>query len=272
MPGKTKPEDIIHRIHVDKIIPPDFDQRFSDNEVEFLELVESIKELGILLPLIVKTRNSKFEIVAGNRRFKSAVTIGLKSVPCVLTTKTDADIEKIKLHENIKRLPLSHIDQAATFVHIIETYNLTESEVSALVGKSVGYVCQHLTLLKSDPDLIAAVKSGTLNFTVARELMYCKNKDDLKTFITYAKDDGASCTVVKGWVSESNKKPFESTNFATGESDADETPPSSEPGFICPSCREFKTYRFLKILKICSTCEYTILEAIKLAEEEKTSK
>lgn len=268
MANNTEVKDLIVYIPIDKIIPPSFDQRFTINEEEDLDLEESIKELGILLPLIVKRKNSKYEIVAGNRRFKAAGNIFLKSVPCLITTKSDSDIEQIKLHENIKRLPLSHIDQAVTFVHIIEEYNMTETEVSALVGKSVAYVCQHLSLLKSDSELIQSVQTGSLSFTVARELMYCKNKDDLKLFIKYAQDDGASCVVVKSWVSDSNKKPLESTNFSTADIDSVTEPPSSEPGFICPSCREFKTYRFLKVLKICSSCEFIINEAIKLAKEE----
>lgn len=259
--------DVILHIPNDKIIPPDFDQRFGDNLEEDRELQESIGELGILLPLIVRFENDKYEIVAGNRRFKAASKVGLSSVPCVITTKSAEDIEKIKLHENIKRLPLSHIDQALTFLHLLENFNMTETSIAALCGKSVAYVCQHLSLLKSEQILIDAVKEGTLNFTVARELMYCKDKTDLQTFIQYAKDDGATSVVVKNWVTESNKKTPPAENTRADENDNIQEPPSSEPGFVCPACHEFRTYRFLKVLKICSHCEYSIFEAIKLAEE-----
>lgn len=266
--SKIEPEQIFH-ISRDEIIPPDFDQRFSENLEEDKELQESIGDIGILLPLIVRKKNDKYEIVAGNRRFKAAGKVGLSSVPCLITTKSDEDVEKIKLHENTKRLPLSHIDQALTFLHLIETYKLTETSVSDLVGKSVTYVCNHLCLLKSDEILIDAVKDASLNFSVARELMYCKNKDDLKLFIQYAKDDGATVAVVQNWVAEANKKPPPADDAPADENDTSTEPPSSEPGFVCPACKEFRTYRFLKILKICSHCEYSIFEAIKLAQEEK---
>jgi len=270
MVKSTNVKDKIVYIPIDKIIPPDFDQRFTINLEEDQELAESIEELGILLPLIVKKKNAKYEIVAGNRRFRAAGKVGLKSIFCLITTKSDSDIERIKLHENIKRLPLSHIDQAVTFLHIIETFNMSENSVASLVGKSISYVCQHLTLLKSDPDLVDAVKIGSLSFTVARELMYCKDKENLRLFIKYAQDDGASCAVVKNWVSDSNKKPPPAAHEESDQDETDHEPPSSEPGFLCPSCKEFKTFRFLKILKICSTCEFSIMNAIKLIQEEKT--
>ncbi len=262
--------DQYQHIQRDLLLPPEFDSRFSLDENEDRELAESIRELGILLPLIVRAHNDKYEIVAGNRRFLASGIVGVHSIPCLITTKSDSEIEKIKLHENIKRLPLSHLDQAISFLHLIEKFQLTETLVAKLIGKSVAYVSQHICLLNADEKLVEAVRDRKINFTVARELMQVKNPVDLQNFIKYAADDGASASVVKHWAEESNRAPVEIPDQAQEENV--ERPPqhSTQPGFKCPACDEWHEIQNLVIIRMCETCNYEIFRAIR-AEKNKTS-
>ena len=109
----------IKHIRLDKIKTPEFDSRLTSSPEEDKELEDSIRELGILLPLIVKDVGDGYKIIAGNRRFKAAGIVGLASAPCEVLKVTGAQADKIKIHENLKRLPLSHIDQGLTFAHLI---------------------------------------------------------------------------------------------------------------------------------------------------------
>jgi len=262
--------DQIHHIERDNILPPEFDQRFSLDEEADRDLVESIRELGILLPLIVRKKDGKFEIVAGNRRFIASDVVGLPAVPCVITTKSDEEIDKIQLHENLKRLPLSHLDQAITFLHLMEKYTLTETQIAKLIRKSVAYVSQHMCLLNADEELVKAVRDRKLNFTVARELMQVKNQKDLHNFIKYAADDGASSTVVRRWAEESNRKPVELPEQDQQETENPPPRPDSQPGFKCPACSEWHEVRKLVIVRMCEDCNYAIMKAIR-DENKKTS-
>jgi len=97
---------IIH-IRLDKIKPPEFDARLTTDDQADEELRDSIREIGIKLPLLVKDTTDGYEIIAGNRRFNAAGKVGFSSVPCIIEKVSGAESDKIKLHENLKRLPLS---------------------------------------------------------------------------------------------------------------------------------------------------------------------
>ena len=168
----------IKYVRLDKLNQPEFDGRLTHSPVEDDELRDSIRELGILEPLLVKDTENGYEIISGNRRFIQAGRAGLPAAPCIIFKTNGAEADKIQLHENIKRLPLSHVDQAYTFAHLIKKYTMTEQQVSTLVGKSIAYVSQHLSLLQCDDYLVQAVQDGRVNFSVARELMQCKDTDE----------------------------------------------------------------------------------------------
>lgn len=255
-------EEIKH-VPLGDVIPPEFIARFSFNEKKDIEFLESIRELGILEPLLVTSKNSKFEIIAGHRRYIAAGKLGLQSVPCIVKTVSEAEKEKIKIHENIKRDDLSHIDQAVTFLHLIEKFGMTETEVAVVIGKTVAYVSQHLCLLKSDIDLVKSVQSGKINFTVGRELMQVKDPEKLKKLMKFAIDDGVSSTVVKHWVEEANR--VEIPQNIPEDQEQSSPPPqlSNEPGFKCPACDEWHVVTKLVVVRLCETCNYDIFRAIK---------
>ena len=255
-------------IKLDDIKPPVFDARLSSNPEEDFELAESIRELGVLLPLIVKKTGKSFEIVAGHRRFIAAGKVGLQAVPCIVVKVTGADAEAIKLHENLKRLKPGDIDQAVTFQYLIDTYNMTEKQVSALVGKSMSYISQHLTLLHSEPILIQAVQNGKLNFAVAREFMQINDKDELRRLTTIAEENGVTGKIARNWTEESNRE----TAIFNGEDppplNNDPPRPPPAPTFPCMCCDTVFHISKMQILKVCPECDYEIRKAIRGSDPE----
>jgi len=262
----------IKHIRLDKLNPPDFDVRFSTNPEQDEELRESIRNLGILEPLLVRDTENGYEIIIGYRRYLAAGKVGLPAVPCIVVKANDSEADKMKIHENIKRLPMSHIDQGITFKHLISKYNMTESQVATLVQKSIAYVSQHLSLLESDPKLVDAVRDGRVNFSVARELMLLKDNDELHRLQNICENDGAGAKIVHNWVQESNR---ETENTPPVNSHHEPNPniqQYTQPTYPCMACEGITQINFLKIARLCPECFEMIFKAIddekkKIAEK-----
>jgi len=252
----------IRHIRLDKLKPPEFDQRITDSPFEDDELMNSIRELGILEPLIVKDVTDGFEIIAGFRRFKQAGRAGLASVPCIIVKTTGAASEKIKMHENIQRLQLSHIDQGYTFAHLIKEYKMTEEQIAVLSHRSIAYVSQHLSLIQSNDILTQAVHDGRINFSVARELMRCKDSDQRDYLQNIVEEHGASQTVVRSWVDESNRETDNITQDIKEKNPNPEYEPPQIPLYPCAGCEVPTSTLELKTVRFCPECHLLIFTEI----------
>lgn len=253
----------IKYVRLDKVISPEFDARLTKDPEADDDLRESIRELGVLEPLIVKDTNKGYEIIAGNRRFEQATRAGLTAVPCLISKATGAEADKIQLHENIKRLPLSHVDQAYTFAHLIKKYKMTEQQVATIVGKSIAYVSQHLSLLQTEEVLLQAVQDGRINFSAARELMRCQDKDESERLQALVEKNGASTDVIRTWVNESNREsdllePVPPSSLTT------EPPGQTQlPMYPCAMCDKPTLLTEIKILRICHGCNFAFFSEIE---------
>ncbi len=253
----------IKHIRLDKIHPPEFDHRLSSSPEADDSLLGSIKELGVLEPIIVKEITSGFEIVIGNRRFTQAGRAGLAAIPCIVVKTTGAAADKMMLHENLQRLELSHVDQAYTFAHLIKTYNMTETQIATLVGKSIAYVSQHLSLLQCDDYLVQAVQDGRLNFSVARELMQCKNNDERQRFAEIIETNGATVGVVRGWVQESNREDDIVKNNIPTPNQINRPAETHIPLYPCAACEIPVDLMKIKTVRLCLECHYLIFTEIE---------
>lgn len=261
-------------IRLDKITPPEFDARLSGDTEADDELRDSIRENGILEPIIVKNIGGKFEIVCGNRRFQQAGRAGLAAAPCIITDATGAALDTIKIHENLKRLDLSHVDQAYTFAHLIKEYKMTETQVAVLVGKSIAYVSQHLSLLRCDELLIQAVHNGSLVFSVARELAQCKDKDERNRLMNIIIEHGATSPVVHSWVQEANRESDILERDHKEQKQQLPHTPTPEPHYPCAVCETPTRYDKIRSIRMCPGCFnlfFLELEQGRLNERTKTT-
>jgi len=258
----------IKHIRLEKIKPPDFDNRLTINVEEDNSLKESIRELGVLEPILVKEVPDGYEIIIGNRRFTQAGKAGLAAVPCVVLKTTGAVSEKIKIHENLKRLPLSDVDQAYTFAHLIKEFKMTEQQVATLVGKSIAYVSQHLSLLQTDNILLQAVQDGRINFSVARELMRCKDSDERQRLCHIVEDNGATTGVVHSWVNEANRE--SDILDAPGKESRQLDLPGKSPELLypCAACEHPIPISKIRIVRLCENCHYLIFSEIEREKQK----
>ncbi|MDD5865539.1 MAG: ParB/RepB/Spo0J family partition protein [bacterium] len=148
---------------------------FDDEALE--ELAQSIKEYGVVEPVILKKSIKGYEIVAGERRCKAAKIAGLSTVPAIVKDFTDEEMMEIALLENIQREDLNPIDTAISISNILAVKNITQEEFSKKMGKSRSYVTNLLGLLNLPKSVQELVKNGKLSMSSARCLSKIDNED-----------------------------------------------------------------------------------------------
>ena len=144
------------------------------------ELAESIKEHGILQPLVVRPRpNGRYQIVAGERRWRASRIAGLTELPVIIRELTDEQAFEIALVENLVRADLNPIEEALGYRTLMETFSMTQERVAQRVGRSRPAVANALRLLSLPPKVLGLLEKGTLSSGHARALLPLKEKDAL---------------------------------------------------------------------------------------------
>lgn len=145
-------------------------KRFSEQELQ--ELSDSIREQGVLQPIIVRQiGNQKYEVIAGERRWRAAELAGLPSIPALIRQLDDKPALAIALIENIQREDLNVLEEASALQRLLEEFQLTQEEVGIAVGKSRTSVSNSLRLLKLNPDVKTLLQEGLLEMGHARALL-----------------------------------------------------------------------------------------------------
>ncbi|MCR5202276.1 MAG: ParB/RepB/Spo0J family partition protein [Lachnospiraceae bacterium] len=165
-------------IDINKVQPNSKQPRKNFNEDALNELVESIKSLGIIEPLIVnkKSKEGFYEIVAGERRWRAAKLAGIKKVPVIIKDYSDQEVMEIALVENIQREDLNPIEEAEAYNSLIKEYKLTQDQVAEKVSKSRTVITNSIRLLKLDEKVRQMVIEEKLTNGHARALLSIKDK------------------------------------------------------------------------------------------------
>ena len=158
-------------ISVSDIEPCSFQPRTVFDEEALKSLSDSIKEKGVLQPLLLRRKNDKYEIIAGERRWRAAVMAGLTTVPALVKDLTDEETLEIALIENLQRENLSPIEEAEGFDKLMSQYEYTQEVLAKVIGKSRSYIANILRLLNLPPEVQELVKNGKLSAGHARVLV-----------------------------------------------------------------------------------------------------
>ena len=163
--GETKVENINNQLSISDLVPNKFQPRKIFDEENLIDLTNSIKERGILQPIIVRTSDddrSKFEIIAGERRWLAAQRAGLHNVPVIITEADDLKSLEFAIVENIQRHDLSPLEEAQGYKRLIEEFSYDQEKVSRFIGKSRTYITNSLRLLTLPVDVIKLIESRKL--------------------------------------------------------------------------------------------------------------
>lgn len=156
-------------------------KNFDDDSLE--ELANSIKADGVIQPIVVRKVGDKYEIIAGERRFRASKLAGLEKVPVVVKNVTDRKARELALVENIQREDLNPIEEAISLKTLMEEYKLTQQELSDIVGKSRSYIANNLRLLNLSDYIKDYLIRGELSPSQGRTLLSLETEEERKKYL-----------------------------------------------------------------------------------------
>lgn len=179
-PGESLSKaESIEYIHVKSIKPNPYQPRkiFDENAID--ELGDSIKEHGILQPIIVRKTGMTYEIVVGERRYRAAKLAGLDEVPAVVRVLTDEETMEFAILENLQREDLTPIEEAEAYQNLMEKLKLTQEQLAFRLGKSRSHIANHVRLLALPEKIRATITEGKLSMGHGRTLLGLRNKEQI---------------------------------------------------------------------------------------------
>jgi ParB family chromosome partitioning protein len=171
-------EKEILEVSLDDIIPNRFQPRLSFDEDELNELAKSIRQHGIIQPLVLRKVGNKYEIIAGERRYKASFIAGLTKVPAVIIDLNDNESAEVAIVENIQRKNLSALEEAKSYKKLLDRGYLTQEELAIKMGKTQGAISNKLRLLNLSEEVQNALLNNEISERHARSLLKVDNKED----------------------------------------------------------------------------------------------
>ncbi len=167
----------IQDIELTKIIPNSYQPRreFSDESIR--ELASTLDKEGLLQPIVVREQGDKYEIIAGERRYRAAKHLGWEKIPAIVNNMDEAQAASLALIENLQREDLNPIDEAQAYNNLMKLNNLTQTALAQNIGKSQSYVANKMRLLKLSPKVQSYLASGEISSRHGRCLVGLTQKD-----------------------------------------------------------------------------------------------
>ena len=174
IPDAPEPRAPTTEADIDRLVPNEFQPRVGVDDARLQELAQSIKANGIIQPIVVRKDGDRFQIIAGERRWRAAILAGLARVPVVVRDVApghEQSLLEMALIENIQREDLNPIDEALAYRRLVDDFHLKQDDIAAAVGKDRASVANTLRLLKLPEEVRAEVASGRLSMGHARALL-----------------------------------------------------------------------------------------------------
>ncbi|MBQ8174420.1 MAG: ParB/RepB/Spo0J family partition protein [Clostridia bacterium] len=186
-------------------------RKYFDTEA-LAQLAESISAHGVLQPILVRrVGDDRYQIIAGERRFRASKMAGLSEVPVIILDTTEEETAQIALIENIQREDLNPIEEAAAYRSLAEEFHLTQEEISTRIGKSRSAIANAVRLLELPEGVRALVVSGELSAGHARALLGLRDRDGMVALAAFVAQRGLSVRMTEAEVRRRNKKGSEIT-------------------------------------------------------------
>lgn len=174
---KPQKKDQVIDLNIEEIIANEDQARKTFDPDSLKDLAKSIESYGVIQPIIVRKLNDKYEIIAGERRYRASKLAGKTTIPAIIKDLDDFQREKISLIENVQREDLNPYEEALAYKSIIEKYELTQEDLAKGLGKSRPYISNTIRLLRLDDRVLELLKDGKISYSIARELLAIQDKD-----------------------------------------------------------------------------------------------
>lgn len=181
IPIVEKDEENVQEIDIKKIVANEKQPRRGFDESKLEELADSMKQHGVLQPVILRKKGNKYELVAGERRWRAAAKADIEKIPAIVRELNDSDVMEIALIENLQREDLNPIEEAMAYKSLMDDFGLTQEELSKRVGKSRSQIANTVRLLNLDKEIQDLVYENKLTAGHARALLSIQDsKERLK--------------------------------------------------------------------------------------------
>ncbi|WP_248929322.1 nucleoid occlusion protein [Paenibacillus hamazuiensis] len=175
---KSATPDEVKNVPVKEIVPSPYQPRtiFDDERID--ELCQTIKTHGVIQPVVVRVRNNKFELIAGERRWRAVTKLGLDTIPAIVREFNDSQAASIALIENLQREGLTAIEEAAAYQQLIDLHNLTQESLAQRLGKSQSTIANKIRLLQLCEPVKAALMERKISERHARALLSLEKEEE----------------------------------------------------------------------------------------------
>lgn len=231
-------------ISLDMIDDPEQAMRSNITPQSVESLVISIKQVGLIEPLVVKPKNGRYEVIAGHRRKYACELANIAIAPCFIRDANMEQTEMIKIHENLYREDVKPSDEALHFKYLIETRKLSPTQISRLISKSESYVSERLAIFDYPPRLRDVLDNGQLSFSVCKEFMRLGDEAKIIEYVHYAVRNGITQDAARKWVQDYKRSL--------------ETKPITQNGYYDPHAQQ-------EVIESVAEC-FFCTEAVKLLE------
>jgi ParB family chromosome partitioning protein len=198
---KAEPEKRLEEIDVSKIVPNPNQPRATFVEESILELADSIAQVGLIQPLVVRPVKNGYELVAGERRLRAVKSLGMKTVSCIVQNDVvDETSAMMALIENLQREELNYLEEAVCYSQLLSTFHLTQEELAKKLGKSQSSIANKLRVLKLPPAVKDAMTDAGLSERHARALLSLREEKHQLDAVKKISEKGFSVKETEAYV------------------------------------------------------------------------
>jgi len=252
--GVKQALDVYKSIDVDIIDPPSEVARIEIPEIAIKELAQSIKEQGLLQPILVFKRNERYEITAGHRRWLAKKYLKAKTISCKIVTSSPEMNALARASENLQRSDLTPLEEGLTYQGLVEKYDMPIDQIAKITGISTGIVKRRINILKMPDILMDAVHKRLVSMTVAEEIMRCPDEEYREYLIQMARDHGVTALVARQWVDDRIKELRAKPGVNKGSGSSPDVYIESPVYVACQGCKLPKDIKDLRSVGICPDC------------------
>ena len=256
---KTEYQDIELKL----IDEPDGRIRLEIDQDEVESLADNIKEVGQIQPINLAIKGKRYEIIAGHMRYLAIKKLGKKTIKAIVQKVEKREIALIRASENLKRTNLTPIEEGATYVDLVNEYNMTKKDIAQKFGVAPSQVKFKMDLLRLHPDIQKLIHTGMIYNYVGTELNKIDDERQLRKCLRDAVNNGCSIETARIWVEDYRKSStYESADAVEGSPLAETLTPQKIYQ-ACEICEEPVEVQAMKMLRICPGCLKVIIDNLK---------
>lgn len=227
------------------------------------DLVVSIKQMGLIEPIIIRPVGQRFEVIAGHRRLVASRICQLDQIPCIIKRLGNEETEVMKIHENLYREDISPLDEAKHIDYLIQHLKLSPAKIASLIGRSPSYVAERLAIFNYPNELREALVSKKLVFSVAREFARHPDPEKIKQFVRYSVQNGATPGMARQWVQDDIKAINSINNPEASSSEEYPADTNHQLAYHCSLCSEPIEIAQLTMAYLHDKCDKELKSALK---------